>query len=82
MHLGGLFVKYFPGPSYTKKLKVNESDTVRDFKKMIQKQEGISTENKALRFKERQLQDDRVLLSYYDIRDETILHLEGKRELA
>ena len=83
-YAGGVFVEHFSGAiseSKKIKLKINESDTVGDLKIMIHNQEGITTDNKVLRSeKGEQLQDDRFLLSYYDIEDESILCLKGKKE--
>lgn len=81
MVLGGVSVKYFPGAtgkSEVIELEVKESDTVDDVKKMIHKQKGIPIAKKALRFEGEQLQDDRTLSSYYDIKAKSTLYLEGQ----
>ena len=73
-------MKYFPGATGKGKvveLEVKESDTVHDVKNMIHKQERVPTANKALTFKDEQLQDDRVLSSYFDVKEKSTLYLEG-----
>ena len=76
-------MEYFSGATGENKkikLKINELDTVSDLKEMIHNQEGIATKNKALEFEKEQLQDDRFLLSYSDIKDESTLFLKGKKD--
>lgn len=74
-------MKYLYGlPDKIIKVKVKELDKVRDIMEKIQLQEGISSKNKVLKFYGKTLEKSRILLSYYNIKDESILYLEGKRE--
>lgn len=51
---------------------VDELDTVRDIKTKVQK--GTTAH---LRFAKKRLDDNRILVSYYEIQDESMLDLEG-----
>ena len=74
-------MKYLYGsPDKIIKVEVKELDKVRDIMEKIQFQEGISSKNKVLKFDGKTLEKSRILLSYYNIKDESILYLEGKRE--
>ena len=60
------------------KVEVNELDTVKDIKVKVYKKEGIRTHSSSkLKFHGKDLNDDRVLVSYCDIQDESILDLQG-----
>ena len=64
----------------TIRLEVNESDTVKDMKRKVQKQKGIPTHSKSLKFYGTRLDDTRFLVSYFKIQDESTLDLKGKEE--
>ena len=76
--LGGIFVKFSHGATYKQiELEVNESDKVRDIKEKIRDQEEIPVYCQTLKFNGKQLEHDRILVSYYDIKDKPTLDLEG-----
>ena len=60
------------------RVEVNDSDTVGDIKAKVENQEGISTDLKSLWFNGKRLNDASLLLSYYNIQDESTLDLKGK----
>ena len=58
-------------------MEVKVSDKVRHIKEKIENQGGIPVYCQLLKFKGKQLKDNRVFVSYYDIEDGSKVDLEG-----
>ena len=70
-----VFVKYLGEKVIT--LDVEASDTISNLKKIIKNKEGIPTKHQRLFYMNTQLEDS-CTLSYYNITNESMLHLGGR----
>ena len=67
-----IVVKTLTGKSII--LEVEETNTIRNIKELIQKKGNISVDQQHLIFDGKQLEDDRML-QYYQIRKDSVIHL-------